>query len=348
LPSIRIAIAGVGNLCSALVQGIIYHRDSGEHKGLIHEWIGGYGVSDIDFVCAFDIDRRKVGKDLSKAIFSEPNNAPRLIDVPNIRAPVQMAPVLDGVGSFTKGIIKVAEKNPVDIVNSLKKGKADILVNLISGGANEASNFYAEAALDAGCAFLNATPTAIASNEVWSNRFKDAGLPIVGDDLLDQVGATVIHMGLLELLHRRGARIEESFQLDVGGGTESLNTLERTRELKRNIKTAAVASCIPYEFQLTSGSTDYIDFLNNSRNSFFWIKGRYFGGTPFTMDVRLDTIDAPNGGAVLIDVLRGIKLSLNQEVGGAIIPISAYAFKNPPERHSLSKAYELFKEYIEG
>jgi len=328
------------------VQGVHYHRSKGDPVGLIHETVGGFVVSDIEFVSAFDIDSRKVGKDLSEAIFSEPNKAPRFTDLPALDVPVQMGPILDGVGRFTKDLIDTADEGPADVVGELKTGRVDVLVNLISGGADEASKFYAEAALKAGCAFVNATPTTIASDDAWSRRFVAAGLPVVGDDLLDQVGATVIHMGLLEFLHERGVRVDESFQLDVGGGTESMNTLERTRELKRNIKTAAVASCVPYEFPLVSGSTDYVDFLDNSRDSFFWIKGRYFGGAPFTMDVRLGTIDAPNGGAVLLDVIRGVKLASVRGMKGAIIPISAYAFKNPPKRHSLSGANELFNEFI--
>ncbi len=346
MAKIRVAVAGVGNCCSALVQGVNFYSSYGNYIGLIHEKIGGYAVSDIELVSAFDIDSRKVGIDLSEAIFSEPNNAPRFTEIPNLDVPVHMGPVLDGVGSFTKDLVDVSDKIPIDIAGELKTKGADVLVNLVSGGADEASSFYAEAALKAGCAFLNATPTPIASDGRWAGRFATSGLPVVGDDLLDQVGATVIHMGLLEFLHRRGVHIDESYQLDVGGGTESLNTLERTRELKRDIKTKAVAGCIPYEFPLVSGSTDYVDFLENSRDSFFWIKGRYFGGVPFTMDVRLGTVDAPNGGAVLIDVIRSLKLASVKGMGGAIIPVSAYAFKNPPERHSLSKAHGLFNEFV--
>jgi len=346
LGRIRVAIAGVGNCCSALVQGVHFYQSSGEPIGLIHETIGGYADSDIEFVSAFDVDRRKVGKDLSEAIFSEPNKAPRFTEPPHLGVPVLMGPVLNGVGRFTKAMVEVADGKVVDVAGELKAKKADVLVNLISGGADEASRFYAGSALEAGCGFLNATPTEIASSAVWSERFGAAGLPLVGDDLLDQVGATVVHMGLLEFLHGRGVRIDESFQLDVGGGTESLHTLERTRELKRSIKTTAVASSVPYDFPLVSGSTDYIDFLENARDSFFWFKGRYFGGVPFTMDVRLGTVDAPNGGAVLIDVIRGIKLASDRGMGGFIIPISAYGFKMYPNRLGLSEAYKLFKDFI--
>jgi len=346
LSRIRVAIAGVGNCCSALVQGVHFYQSGGDPVGLLHENVGGYAVSDIEFVSAFDIDRRKVGRDLSQAIFMAPNNTPRFADPPRLGVSVLKGPVLDSVGRLTEDLIEVADGAAVDVPGELKSREVDVLVNLISGGADDASRFYAKAALKAGCAFLNATPTAIASDGSWSERFRTEGLPIVGDDLLDQVGATVVHMGLLEFLHGRGVRVDESFQLDVGGGTESLNTLERTRERKREIKTAAVAGSVPYRFPLVSGSTDYVDFLGNLRDSFFWIKGRYFGGAPFTMDVRLGTVDAPNGGAVLLDVIRGLKLASARGRGGSILPISAYAFKNPPERHSVAEAYELFKEFI--
>lgn len=345
--AIRVAVAGVGNCCAALVGGVQFYR-GGDFVGLIHEEVGGYAVSDIEFVAAFDVDRRKVGKDVSEAIFSEPNNVIRSVEVPRLRTSVRMGPVLDDMGAFTKDLIDIAEEEAVDIAEELREKKADVLVNLVSGGAEKASRFYAEAALEAGCAFLNATPTTIANDATLSRRFKVAGLPVVGDDLLDQVGATVVHMGLLEFLHSRGARIDESYQLDVGGGAESRDTLERTKDLKRRIKTAAVAGSVPYEFPLVSGSTDYVDFLGNVRDSFFWIRGRYFGGAPFTMDVRMSTADAYNAGAVLIDMIRGTKLASDRGMAGVILPLSAYGFKSSPERYPISAAYEMFKSFIEA
>lgn len=343
---IKVALVGVGNCCSTLVQGVQLHHSSKELIGIIYPDVGGYVVSDIEFVCAYDVDRRKVGADLSKAIFSEPNNAPRFSKPGHLGLPVLMGPVLDGVGNFSEDLIIVAEEEPVNVAEELVANKTDVLVNLIPGGAEEASRFYAEAALEAGCAFLNATPTAIASDEALSEAFRAKDLPLAGDDLLDQVGATIVHMGLLEFLNKRGVRIDESFQLDVGGGTESINTLERTREKKRSIKTEAVARSVPYDFPLVSGSTDYIDFLGNSRDSFFWIKGRYFGGTSFSMDVKLSTVDATNAVAILLDVIRGLKLASDRRLGGVIHPVSAYGFKNPPERLSLVEAYENFKGFI--
>lgn len=343
---VRVAVAGVGNCCSALVQGVHLYESGRESIGLMHEEVGGYTASDIEFVLALDIDDRKVGKDLSEAIFAEPNNVPILIRPSKQGVTVSMGHVLDSVGRFTEGLMSVSDKKEVDVAEELRDTKADVLVDLISGGADEASKFYAEAAVEAGCSFLNATPTTIAGDRAFLERFRLAGLPIVGDDLLDQVGATVVHMGLLEFLHSRGVKIDESFQLDVGGGTESLNTLEMTREKKRSIKTKAVSKAIPYGFHLVSGSTDYVDFLENSRDSYFWMKGRYFGGAPFTMDVRLGTVDAPNGGGVLLDVIRAMKLAIDRGLCGAVLPLCAYGFKSPPKGYNLQEAYRLFSGFI--
>ncbi|TRO46713.1 inositol-3-phosphate synthase [Candidatus Bathyarchaeota archaeon] len=345
--SIRVAVAGVGNCCSSLVQGVYYYQNGGERLGLINGDVGGYGVEEIEFVAAFDIDRRKVGLDLSEAIFSEPNKAPKVAELPALGVPVQMGAALDKLEYDANGVVEVAENPETDIAGVLKDKGVDLLLNLISGSALESSGFYAEAALDAGCALVNATPSPIV-NGGWSGRYGKAGVPLVGDDLLDQIGATVVHIGLLEFLHERGVRVDESYQLDVGGGAESVNTLWKTRGLKRNIKTSAVSNAVPYEFPLVSGSTDYVDFLGNSRDSFFWFKGRYFGGAPFTMDVKLNTADAPNAGAVLLDVIRGVKIASDRGLGGAIAPICAYGFKRPPKRHPIAEAYKLFKEFVEG
>jgi len=336
--AINVAVAGVGNCCSALVQGVYYYRDSGKAVGLLHEQVSDYRASDIVFVSAFDIDSHKVGKDLSEAIFSDPNNTPKITDVPDLKVKV-----VDGVDCDSAGNPKGNARN---IVEELQKSEAEILINLISGGSPLSSSFYAKAAIDAGCGFLNATPSSIANDANLVRNFESEGLPIAGDDLLDQVGATVTHMGLLEFLNSRGVRIDESYQLDVGGGTESLITLEKTRDVKRMIKTAAVASSVPYAFPLVSGSTDYVDFLGNQRDSFFWIRGRYFGGAPFTMDIRLSTADAPNAGSILLDVIRGMKLARDRGLGGVIMPLSSYGFKNPPIKCPVSKAYEKFLDFI--
>jgi myo-inositol-1-phosphate synthase len=345
--SIRVAVAGVGNCCSSLVQGVYYYKNGGEKLGLINGEVGGYGVDEIEFVAAFDVDRRKVGLDLSEAIFAEPNKVPQVTELSPLGVNVKMGVALDKLEYDANGVVEVADVAETNVSDVLREEGADLLLNLISGSALESSGFYAKAALDAGCTFVNATPSPLVNGE-WSGRYGEAGVPLVGDDLLDQIGATVVHIALLEFLHERGVRVDESYQLDVGGGAESVNTLWKTRGLKRDIKTSAVSDAVPYEFPLVSGSTDYVDFLGNSRDSFFWFKGRYFGGAPFTMDVKLNTADAPNAGAVLLDVIRGVKVASDRGLGGVITPICAYGFKRPPERHSIAEAYKLFKEFVEG
>ncbi|MCW4036670.1 MAG: inositol-3-phosphate synthase [Candidatus Bathyarchaeota archaeon] len=344
---VRVAVGGVGNCCSGLVQGVQHYGSGAEPLGLIQELVGGYAVSDIEFVAAFDIDRRKVGKALSEAVFSEPNNYPRIVDLEELGVTVQKGEALDGVGE-DESTIEVDSRPAADIPKVLMDSGADVFVNLVSGSSIKASRSYAGAAVEAGCAFLNATPSPVSGDEAVSKRFVEVGLPLAGDDLLDQIGATVVHIGLLEFLHGRGARIDESYQLDVGGGAESVNTLWKTRGLKRDIKTSTVSASVPYDFPLVSGSTDYVDFLGNNRDSFFWFKGRYFGGAPFSMDVRLNTVDAPNAGAILLDVIRGLKVALDRELGGPIMPLCAYGFKRPPERLSLAEGYKLFRDFVES
>ena len=345
---IRVAIAGVGNCCSALVQGVQHYKGSDEPLGLMHEMLGGYSIADIEFVAAFDVDRRKVGRDLSDAIFSEPNKAPRVTEPGELGVRVFMGPVLDNLEVNSEGVVDVSKEQAVNVSKVLKDEDVDVLVNMVSGSALKASRYYAQAALDVDCALLNATPSQVVSEPTLVRRFRDSGVPVAGDDLLDQIGATVVHIGLLEFLHSRGAHVDESYQLDVGGGAESVNTLWKTRELKRGIKTSAVSDAVPYDFPLVSGSTDYVDFLENSRDSFFWFKGRYFGGAPFTMDVKLNTVDANNAGAILVDVIRGLKIASDRDLRGAIGPLCSYGFKRPPERQPLAEAYKLFREFVEG
>jgi myo-inositol-1-phosphate synthase len=345
LAKIRVAVAGVGNCCSAFVQGIQYYKD-GEAQGLIHETLGGYSASDIDLVAAFDIDRRKVGLDISDAIMNAPNKTLSIAEMRGLGVEVQMGIVGDSLENSGEGLIDASSEEPVDVAAVLRESDADVLVNMISGSALEASRLYAEAALEAGCAFLNAAPSPVVNDSELAKRFNEAGVPVAGDDLLDQIGATVTHIALLEFLHSRGAQIDESYQLDVGGGAESVNTLWKTRELKRDIKTTAVGSSVPYDFPLVSGSTDYVDFLENRRESFFWFKGSYFGGAPFSMDVKLNTVDAPNAGSILLDVVRGLKVASDKGLGGPVQPICAYGFKRPPERMTLGEAYKLFRGLV--
>lgn len=349
MSKIKVALIGVGNCASALVQGIQYYKNLKTEEtaiGLGRLFLGGYHPRDIEFVSAFDVDSRKVGKDLSEAIFSTPNNTTKFADVPRLNIPVLKGPPLDGVGELLKNIIKVDETREVDVAESLKNSDAEIAINLLPSGAVTASQRYAQEAIKAGCAFVNATPTFIASDAGWSKRFEKAELPVVGDDLIDQVGATILHKTLLKMLVNRGVRVSQTYQLDVGGGTESLNTLERGREVKRSVKTRSVESVLPYKAPVVAGSTDYVDFMKNRRDSYFWVEGLYFGGVPLRIDIRLNAVDAPNAGSVLFDVVRAVKVALDRRLSGPIQDISAYAFKHPPKLVSLEIAEQQFEEFI--
>ena len=342
----KIALVGVGNCASAFVQGLHYYGSSEKNLvGLRNPKIGGLSPSDIQIVAAFDVDDRKVGKDLAEAAFAKPNNAPRFTNLHRSGVKVNKGPLLDGVGQSTKKIVQVSSAPDVNVAKTLKDAEAEVVVNLLPSGATEATGWYAEQALKAGCAFVNATPNFIASDPTVSKRFAEAGLPLAGDDLVDQVGSTALHKTLLTLLSANGVRITETYQLDVGGGTESLDTMERTREAKRAIKTQSVASSLPYKAEVVAGTTDYVDFLQNKRDSYFWISGVYFGNAPMQIDLKFSTFDAPNAGSVLFDVVRAMKLALEKKQGGAVIPVCAYAFKHPPQMLPIEVAEEGFRKF---
>jgi myo-inositol-1-phosphate synthase len=345
----KVALIGVGNCASSFVQGLLYYsncKEREENIGLRHVLLGGFHPRDIETVAAFDVDDRKVGRDLSEAIFAPPNNAPKLIDVPTSNVLVHKGPILDGVGEYTKNVVQLSSQPEVNVARALKESDAQIVLNLLPSGAIKASHWYAEQALKAGCAFANATPTFIASDAAWDTRFEEAELPLAGDDLIDQVGATTLHKTLLKLLSMNGVRITETYQLDVGGGTESLDTLERTRDVKRTVKTRSVEATLPYKAEVVAGSMDYVDFLQNRRDSYFWIRGLYFCNTPMQMDLKLSTVDAPNAGSVLLDVVRAVRIALDRKLKGAILPICAYSFKHPPQLTSLETAEKMFDEFI--
>lgn len=349
MTKVKIALAGIGNCASSFVQGLCYYNDLDDEEravGLRHLILGGYHPRDIEIVAAFDIDGRKVGKDLSKAIFAEPNNTLRFAKVPELGVSVQKGQLLDGVGNYLKDIVEIASQQEVKVAQVLKESNAEILVNLLPSGAVKASQWYAGQALQAGCAFINVTPVSIASDRTWAKRFKDTELPVVGDDLIDQVGATTLHRILLSLLSEQGVHISETYQLDVGGGTESLDTLERSRETKRAMKTKTVESALPHKASVVAGTTDYVDFLQNRRDSYMWLKGLYFGKTPMEVELRLCTVDGPNAGSVLLDVIRGVKVALERQDTGAILSISTYAFKHPPKLLKYEKAMQLFEQYL--
>lgn len=348
MPKIKVALIGVGNCASAFIQGLQYYGkfEKEDYVGLRNPQLGGLAPRDIQVVAAFDVDDRKVGKDLAEAIFARPNNAPKVTDVPLTNITVHKGPLLDGIGTYTKKMVQISNTPDSNVAEILKETGTEIVVNLLPSGATEASRWYAEQALAAGCAFVNATPNFIASDAAWAKRFEKATLPLAGDDLIDQVGSTTLHKTLLKLLSLNGVRITETYQLDVGGGTESLDTLDRTRDAKRTIKTQSVASSLPYKAEVVAGSTDYVDFLQNKRDSYFWISGVYFCNAPMQIDLKFSTVDAPNAGSVLFDVVRAMKMALNKKLKGAIVPVCAYAFKRPPQMLPLETAEEMFKRFI--
>jgi myo-inositol-1-phosphate synthase len=347
MPKTKVALIGVGNCASALVQGLQYYNNlEKESTGLRNPTIGGLTPNDIQIVAAFDVDERKVGKDIAEAIFAKPNNAPKVAEIPKTGVIVQKGPLLDGVGESVQPLVQVSKAENVEVAKMLKAAGAEIVVNLLPSGAGKASDYYAEHALEAKCAFVNATPHFIASDAKWAQKFADAGLPVVGDDLIDQVGSTALHKTLLRLLSENGVRITETYQLDVGGGTESLDTMERTRDAKRAIKTESVSSALPYKTEVVAGSTDYVDFLQNKRDSYFWISGSYFCNAPMKIDLKFSTVDAPNAGSVILDVIRATKLALNKKQNGAIEPVCAYGFKRPPKMLSLEAAEKAFREFV--
>ena len=348
MPKVKVALIGTGNCASAFIQGLHYYgklEKPEDCTGLRNPKIGGLAPKDIQVVAGFDVDERKVGKDLAEAIFAKPNNAPRIAAVSSTGIMVNKGPMLDGVGESTKNIVNVSKAPDSNVEKVLKESGAEIVINLLPSGAAEASRWYAEQTLKAGCGFVNATPNFIASDAGWAKRFADAGLPIAGDDLVDQVGSTALHKTLLNLLSMNGVRIMETYQLDVGGGTESLDTHSRTRDMKRAIKTESVASSLPYKTEVVAGSTDYVDFLENKRDSYFWISGTYFGNAPMQIDLKFSTVDAPNAGSVLFDVVRAMKIALDKKQKGAINPVCAYGFKHPPKMLPLDAAEGEFKKF---
>lgn len=356
MAEIRVAIAGVGNSASALVQGVYYYRSASEKDfipGLMHVNLGGYHIRDIKFVAAFDVNRLKIGKDLSEAIFVEPNCCPKFVDsIPHLGVKVQPAPILDGVGPHMREAFKVYSEDeikPVDVVDVLRKSKAEILINYMPVGSYEATRFYAQAAIEAGCAFINCIPEFIASDKEWASKFERAGLPLAGDDIKSQLGATILHRELVRLFVDRGVKIDETYQLNIGGDTDFQNmTLEERLKSKRISKTEAVTSLIPYDVPVKIGPSDYIPFLGNKKICYIYIKGRNFGDQPVRLWLTLEVFDSPNSAGVVIDVIRATKIALDRGIAGPLISVSAYAFKHPPVQVEDPIAKEWFKEFIEG
>jgi len=355
LPDIRVAVVGVGNSASALVQGVQYYKDAKEEAsvpGLMHVNFGGYHIRDVKFVAAFEVNKKKIGKDLSEAIFTEPNCCAKFAEVPRLGVKVLPGPVLDGAAPHMKETFHVygeGELEPADVVQALKKSKAEILVNYLPVGSHDAARFYAQAALDAGCAFVNCMPEFIASDHVWAKRFEEKDLPVAGDDIKSQVGATILHRNLARLCVDRGVIIDETYQLNLGGDTDFQNmTVEERLKTKRISKTEAVTSLVPYDLPTRIGPSDYVPFLGNKKICYLWLKGRKFGDRPLTITVKLEVEDSPNSAGVVIDIIRAVKLALDRKIAGQLLSISSYAFKHPPIQVPDPVAKQAVDEFIQG
>jgi myo-inositol-1-phosphate synthase len=354
LPPIRVALVGVGNSASALIQGVHYYKNAKEDTdvpGLMHVKFGPYHINDVKFVAAFEVNKDKIGKDLSEAIFTAPNCCARFAEVPNLGVKVTGGPILDGAAPHMKQTFNVYENEvkPEHVASSLKNSKADILLNYLPVGSHNAARFYAQAALDAGCAFINCMPEFIASDATWSKKFEEKRLPIAGDDIKSQLGATILHRNIARLCVDRGVIIDETYQLNLGGDTDFLNmTVEERLKTKRVSKTEAVTSMVPYELPTRIGPSDYVPFLGNKKICYLWLKARKFGDRPLTISVKLEVEDSPNSAGVVIDLIRAVKIALDRKIGGALLSISSYAFKHPPIQVPDSLAKEAVEDYIQG
>ena len=355
MQKIRVAIIGVGNSASALIQGVEYYKDARENArvpGLMHVNFGGYHIKDVKFVAAFEVNKKKIGKDLAEAIFTEPNCCAKFAEVPRLGVKVSPAPILDGVAEHMKETFNVygdGEIKPVNVVEILKESRAEILVNYLPVGSRDAARFYAQASLDAGCAFINCMPEFIASDSAWAKKFEKKRLPVAGDDVKSQVGATILHRNLARLCVDRGVIIDETYQLNLGGDTDFQNmTVEERLKTKRISKTEAVTSLVPYDLPTRIGPSDYVPFLGNKKICYLWLKGRKFGDRPLTISVKLEVEDSPNSAGVVIDIIRAVKLALGRKIAGQLLSMSAYAFKHPPIQVPDSMAKEWVEEYIKG
>jgi len=353
--SVRVAIVGVGNCASSLIQGVEYYRDAPDSvpiPGLMHADIGGYHIRSIEFVAAFDISAEKVGKDLSEAIFAKPNNTYRFASVPRSRVRVERGRTLDGLGKYLRDVVPESTEQPVDVTKALRSARADVLVSYLPVGSEEATRWYAERALEAGCAFVNCVPVFIASDPSWSRRFEEKGLPIIGDDIKSQVGATITHRVLANLFRERGVHLDRTYQLNFGGNTDFLNMLERERlESKKISKTNAVTSQLGHE--LTSkeahvGPSDYVPWLSDRKWCYIRLEGTTFGGVPLNCELKLEVWDSPNSAGVVIDAVRCAKLALDRGMGGALVGPSSYFMKSPPKQFTDAVARDLTESFIRG
>jgi myo-inositol-1-phosphate synthase len=351
---VRVAIVGVGNCASSFVQGVQYYKDADPTQavpGLMHVDLGGYHVNDIEFTAAFDIDADKVGKDLSEAIWAGQNNTIKFADVPHLDVPVYRGMTHDGLGKYLKQRITKAPGETDDIVGILKDTHTDVVVSYLPVGSEQATKWYVEQILEAGCGFVNCIPVFIAKENYWANRFKKAGLPIIGDDIKSQVGATIVHRQLARLFHERGVKLKHTSQLNVGGNMDFFNMLERERlESKKISKTQAVTSVMGLELPADDvhvGPSDYVPWLTDRKWAHIRLEGEAFGDVPLTAELKLEVWDSPNSAGIVTDAVRACKLALNHGLGGPIVGPSAYLMKSPPEQHPDPVAREMTEDFIE-
>jgi len=353
--SIRVAIAGVGNCAASLVQGVHYYRDAdpaGTVPGLMHVRFGEYHVRDIEFVAAFDVDGKKVGLDLAEAIGASENNTIKICDVPPAGVTVQRGPTLDGLGRYYRETITESDAQPVDVVAALREAQVDVLISYLPVGSEEADTFYAQCALDAKVAFVNALPVFIASDPMWAKKFEDAGVPIIGDDIKSQVGATITHRVMARLFEDRGVVLDRTYQLNVGGNMDFKNMLERDRlESKKISKTQAVTSNLDHELGARNvhiGPSDYVQWLDDRKWAYVRLEGRAFGDVPLNLEYKLEVWDSPNSAGVIIDAVRAAKIAQDRGIGGPVIAASAYLMKSPPVQIEDRQGREDLESFIRG
>jgi myo-inositol-1-phosphate synthase len=352
---VRVAIIGVGNCASSLVQGVEYYKNAKDHEtipGIMHPRLGGYHIRDIEFTLGIDINVTKVGKDLSQAILAEPNNTIKFADVPNLNVPVVRGMTHDGLGKYLSQVITKAPGPTADIVKLLKDTKTDVVVSYLPVGSEMATKWYVEQIIEAGCAFVNAIPVFISSSEYWAKRFRDAKLPILGDDIKSQVGATILHRVLTTLFVDRGVRLDRTYQLNFGGNTDFLNMLERERlESKKISKTNAVTSMLPYKMEPDNvhvGPSDHVPWLSDRKWCYIRMEGTTFGDVPLNVEVKLEVWDSPNSAGVVIDAVRCAKIALDRGLSGPIVGPSSYFFKSPPKQFRDSVCLEMTEAFIKG
>ncbi|MFB4301139.1 inositol-3-phosphate synthase [Actinomadura sp. NTSP31] len=353
--SVRVAIVGVGNCASSLVQGVEFYKDASPETrvpGLMHVQFGDYHVGDVEFVAAFDVDAKKVGMDLSEAIHASENNTIKFADVPPTGVTVQRGHTFDGLGEYYLDIIEESDAEPVDVVQALKDARVDVLVSYLPVGSEEADRFYAQCAIDAKVAFVNALPVFIASDPEWAQKFTDAGVPIVGDDIKSQVGATITHRVMAKLFEDRGVELLRTYQLNFGGNMDFMNMLERKRlQSKKISKTQSVTSQIPHEMAKADvhiGPSDHVPWLDDRKWAYVRLEGKSFGDTPLNLEYKLEVWDSPNSAGVIIDAVRAAKIAKDRGIGGPILSASSYFMKSPPEQYNDDQARQAVEKFIAG